>query len=105
MHLFRKFKVARVRHVADTLSETSGGLPIRSRGFGGRSSAIEENKRILRGIAPTSLEISMNSLAGILQRTWRRFWADRCPMCGAAISYQVLFAIIPVTALLAAGAG
>jgi membrane protein len=40
-----------------------------------------------------------------LRRAWRNFFADRCPMMAAAIAYQVLFAIVPVTALLVAAAG
>ncbi len=40
-----------------------------------------------------------------LARASRQFFGDRCPMMAAAIAYQVLFAIIPVTALLVAGIG
>lgn len=40
-----------------------------------------------------------------LVHAWRNFFADRCPMMAAAIAYQVLFAIVPVTALLVAGVG
>src|SRR4029079_9833503 len=40
-----------------------------------------------------------------LGHAWRNFFADRCPMMAAAIAYQVLFAIVPITALLVAAAG
>src|SRR5512144_1493647 len=40
-----------------------------------------------------------------LAHAWRNFFADRCPMMAAAIAYQVLFAIVPVTALLVAAIG
>jgi len=40
-----------------------------------------------------------------LTRAWHQFFGDRCPMMAAAIAYQVLFAIIPITALLVAGVG
>ena len=40
-----------------------------------------------------------------LRRAWKNFFADRCPMMAAAIAYQVLFAIVPVTALLVAAIG
>ena len=40
-----------------------------------------------------------------LPRAWRNFFADRCPMMAAAIAYQVLFAIVPLTALVVAATG
>jgi membrane protein len=41
----------------------------------------------------------------IARRVAARFFTDRGPMMAAAMSYQVLFSIIPVTALLVAGIG
>jgi membrane protein len=52
-----------------------------------------------------SIASRLAGTGSVLIRTGQKFTADRCPLLAAAIAYQVLFSIIPVTALLVAAAG